>query len=84
MSAARDPAIRGATLSVYLVLFDYLSFWEFRTAKLGSIGRQIDMKKPNVSRAISLLVERGYLVRGQDDGALRTYRLEASPKHDAA
>lgn len=78
--AARDPKIRGSTLSVYIVLFEYLSFWEFRSAKLTSIGRQIGVKKPNVSRAITALARSGYLVRGHGLGSLKTYRLEASPK----
>lgn len=80
VQAAKDPAIRGATLSLYVLLFEYLSAQEHRPAKLASLARELGVKEPMISKSIRILVDRGYLARGQDDGAMRTYLLELSPR----
>ena len=77
--AARDRRIRGVTLSVYITLFDFLTWEEYRPAKLVVVGRRIGLRKPHVSRALSLLVQHGYIARGPDRAQASTYRLEVCP-----
>lgn len=78
--AAKDPAIRGATLSVYVVLFEYLSVHEPRPAKHVAIARQLGVKRPAVTKAFRVLLSRGYIRQGPDDGHMNTYLLDSSPK----
>lgn len=78
--AAQDAHVRGSTLAVYVLLFEYLSAFEPRPAKLLPLSRSLGIKKPAVSKAIRVLLDRGYLSRGPDVGVMHTYRLEFSPK----
>lgn len=87
--AARDGRMRGVEMDVLVILHDWLTDSDFRRIKVSRIADELldnarvtDAKRKsaraNTARAISRLVDLGYLERGEvdsEDGSLRTFRL---------
>jgi DNA-binding transcriptional ArsR family regulator len=60
---------------VFLFLLSRLDFENYIFVPQVEIAKELDMQKPNVSRAISVLVERGILLEGPKVNRSRTFRL---------
>ena len=75
--AALDQAIRGRTMQVYVFLTRQLDVCHFRPIKIGQVSRTMRLERALVSRAVTLLLERGYLEARQDetDDRRRVFRL---------
>ncbi len=85
-AALRDRSLqRRMAFRVYLWLSERLDFAEFRPVKHLAIASDLVMGKQRVCDAITLLVDRGYLVAGEHvrsgPGGVQSYRLaHASPR----
>lgn len=75
VDAGRDPVLAGAPLRVYVVLVSRLDVMTATTIKADALARELGMRPHTVGRAISMLVERGYLGEGRRDGRMRRLRL---------
>lgn len=75
--AALDPAISGRTMQVYVYLIGQLDTYQFRPIKITQTAHVMKIKRPNLSRALTLLIERGYLEaqKDGDDERRHVYRL---------
>lgn len=83
----RDPDLSGAPTRVYLYLIRYLDAIEYRPLKQWAVAQQLKMKRDTISRALSLLVDGGYLELGEWDWDRhsRVYRivLDRAPLTDS-
>lgn len=62
--ASRDPALKGHALTVYVWLTCNLLDWEeYRPLKVEGLSRAIGVSRPTASKALRILVRRGYLAR---------------------
>ncbi len=74
--AKHDRALRGTPLTVYLYLLEVLDFVEPRSRKTSALALELGIKEERVSRALKLLVDRGYLWRSPPQKyQVRDYRL---------
>ncbi len=73
--AMKDLALRGNARDVYLWCYEHLDVVTYRAVKLSAIEVALRMDDSTVARALVLLVERGYLERGDRTDRLWTYRL---------
>lgn len=75
--AANDMRLQGPPLSIYLhLLYEVLDLRDFRSVKRIVLARQLKISEKTAQRALSLLVDRGYIERGPVDVTeARTYRL---------
>lgn len=73
--AAEDDALRGAPLAVYLWLIYRLERYEFRWVKIDGLAYAMKIKTHTASRALKILVRRGYLERRYVERAGYQYRL---------
>lgn len=73
--AATDRALRGRDRQVLLVLAFELDPVQPMPVKHVALAERIGMKRTHVSRSLRHLVRLGYLARGEDEGAIATYRL---------
>lgn len=60
---------------VFLFLLSRLDFENYIFVPQVEIAKELDMKTPNVSRAIKVLVDRGVLLEGPKVNRSRTFRL---------
>lgn len=74
-SAARDRAIRGAPLAVYLHLVYELDPVCFTPIKVASIAHTLHLKDVTCAWALRRLVTARYLERGPKSGRTGMYRL---------
>ena len=75
MSAMQDPTLRGHPREVYIWLHENLDIREFREVKQSVIETDLGLRDSTVYRALTRLVERGYLDPGPIQGRIRSYRL---------
>ena len=73
---AQDKTMTGETLRIWMHLLSRLGFENFVVIKRSEISKELGIKGPNVSRAISKLVKKGLLVRGPKVGHSYAYRLD--------
>jgi DNA-binding MarR family transcriptional regulator len=83
--AARDPTLRGRAFQVYYVLTLQLDTYQFRTIKVTAEARSLRIGRPQLSRALNLLIERGYIEAklDQGDARRRVFRLVPSVSPEA-
>lgn len=74
-TAMQDRALRGQPREVYLWLNEELDVVAYRAVKHSAIQQALGIDDSRIFRALQLLIERGYLDRGERDGRLWTYRL---------
>ena len=67
---ALDKDLSGETFRVLMHLLSTLDFENYILIQQSEIAEKLEMKRPNVSRAIKQLLERGILVKGGRSGAL--------------
>lgn len=72
---ATDRSITGEQWRVLALLMGKLDFENYIHLPQASICEALNMKAPNVSRAIAELVKKGVLVRGPKVGRVGTLRL---------
>lgn len=80
--AANDPALRGATLRVYVWLVtNHLDTQEPRAVKVSGLSVAMKVRRNTVTKALRVLCLRGYLERRNTaDGSLyRVYAVRRSP-----
>lgn len=74
--ASRDRKLKGSPHTVYLWLScNLLDVEEYRPVKLAGIARAIGLDEDTASRAVRLLVTRGYLARRYVSRRGYEYRL---------
>ena len=75
--AALDPSLRGRTFQVYVFLCGQLDSYQFRPIKITAHAHTLRLKRPHLSRALNLLIEKGYIDAKLDenDSRRRVYRL---------
>ena len=74
---ATDKDLKGETYRVLLILLSRLDFENWIQVTQTEISEKLEMKKPNVSKAISILEEKGIILRGPKIG--RTYAFRFNP-----
>jgi DNA-binding MarR family transcriptional regulator len=84
IQAYRDPALKRRDLIVYAFALEALSFYQPRVFKVRAVARASAMHWTHTAACIRRLVQAGYLERGPNDGALRTYLLTQSTRQLAA
>jgi len=72
---ARDKELTLEPKNVLLYLIGRLDFDNYIQVPQIEIAEDLDMKKPHVSRAISLLERKGLLIRGPKVGRSSSFRL---------
>jgi hypothetical protein len=65
----------GETYSVMLHLMSKLSFDNWINVTQAEIGNSLGLARPNVSRAMKVLLEKNIILEGPRKGRCRTYRL---------
>lgn len=75
MEAANDRRLRRDDLRVLVIAHRYLDPYQFRPLKTALIGRHLHLQRSHAARALRRLVAFGFLVAGERDGRLATYRL---------
>ena len=73
---AQDKTMTGETFRVWMHLLSRLGFENFIVIKRAEISKELGIKGPHVSRAVSKLVDKGLLVRGPKVGHSYAYRLD--------
>ena len=73
--ALDDPALGRLARRVYRLAVTALDLQRFAPLELHWLAHRTGADQAHLSRARSLLVERGYLQRGKRDGHRATYRL---------
>jgi CTP-dependent riboflavin kinase len=72
--AARED-VHGETFRVFIYLNARLDFDNLINVPQSEIAKALDMKQPNVSRAIKKLEELGIIIRGEKIGKISAWRL---------
>ena len=72
---AKDKEIYGRTRAVLDYLFSKLGFENYICIQQKEICEALDLKKPNVSSAIKLLIKKGVILPGPKLGRSSSYRL---------
>jgi DNA-binding transcriptional ArsR family regulator len=75
LALAKDRDLNGETWRVFACLVAKLDFENFIHIGQVDICNELEMKAPNVSRAIARLRTKGILIEGPTVGRSRTYRL---------
>lgn len=75
IAMAKDKTLTGETMRVLFHLLGKLNFENFILIQQIDIATELDLKKPNVSRAIKTLVERGIILEGPKVNRSRGYRI---------
>jgi DNA-binding transcriptional ArsR family regulator len=70
--------LTGEQLSVLMLVFGKLDFENWLRVSQQEIADQLGMKRPNVTRSMSVLVEKGIIHKGPKVGTSCTYRLDPS------
>jgi predicted transcriptional regulator len=72
---AKDKDLTLEPMRVLHFLMSRLDFENFIQVPQTEICEQLEMKKPNVSKAVKLLVEKGIIIRGPKVGHSSSWRL---------
>ena len=72
---AMDKELTGENYRVLLLLLSRLDFENWIQVTQSEITQKLQMKKQNVSRAISLLEQKGIILRGPKVGRSNAFRL---------
>ena len=72
---AQDKTMTGETLRIWMHLMSRLGFENFIVIRGSELSKELGIKPPHISRAISKLVKKGLLVRGPKVGHAYAYRL---------
>lgn len=75
MKIAEDKDLKGETLRVFLYAIGKLDFENYLRLKQDEIAQALNLKKPNVSRAMKLLETKGVLQRGPKVAQSYTWRM---------
>lgn len=75
---AKDKELVGETLRVFLYVCSRLDFENYIQMPQQEIVQDLDMDKSNVSKAMSLLEDKGILLRGPRVGKVYVWRLNPS------
>lgn len=76
LHAVRNPAVsKGVSLKVYAELHETLTIAEFRAVKAWYIADLLKVDRSAVQYALTDLVDRGYLERGDMLGNCFTFRI---------
>lgn len=77
--ATMDPALRGWPIHVLFYLHTILDVGEDRHIKAWFVAQEIGAKRRSVTRALRLLVDKGYLRMGKTaEGNVGSYRIVAT------
>lgn len=77
---ARDRELTGRDVQLFLVACEHLDMIDFREMKLVVLEHELQLERSSISRSLTKLVNRGYLVRasGRAKGAPHRYRIPFS------
>lgn len=75
VAAMQDRTLRGNARDVYLWCHEHLDIVQFRPVKHSVIESALQMKDSSIADALQVLIDRGYLDRGERCDRLWTYRL---------
>lgn len=75
LTAAEDVSLRGAPLAVYVWLLTRLDLQRPTSVKIAGVAITLGMKRHTVSRALRVLVVRGYIERRHHGSDGFHYRL---------
>lgn len=75
VAAMQDRALRGNARDVYLWCNEHLDVVQYRSVKHSVIESALHMKDSSVADALQVLIDRGYIDRGERMDRLWTYRL---------
>lgn len=73
---AKDRTMTGEQWRVLSFLMSRLDFENYIYAPQTEVAKELGMKKPNVSRAVTALIQRGIIHRGPKVGSAQTMRLD--------
>ena len=73
---ARDRDITGETFRVFLGVLEHLDYENKFEMTLKDLAANLGMHRQNVSKAITLLVKKGYLKVEKTIGSVKFYRLD--------
>lgn len=76
---ATDKDLKGETYRVLLLLLSRLNFENWIQITQNEISEKLEIRKPHVSRAITLLEEKGIILRGPKVG--RSYAFRLNPNY---
>lgn len=68
--------LTGEQLSVFMHMFSKMDFENYLIISQKDIAKDLNLKQPNVSRAVKKLVEKGIIHEGPKAGTNKTYRLD--------
>ena len=74
---ATDEHLQGNDHRVLWLLFSYLDMKNYISINQMDIAEKLNMKKTNVSRSISTLIDRGIIIKGPRVGKGFTYILNS-------
>ena len=72
---AKDKDLTGELLRIWLHLMGTLGFENFVIVNCTQIAKELNIKQPNVSRAMKKMVQKGLLLQGPRNGRFSSYRL---------
>lgn len=72
---AKDKSISLEAKNVILYLLSKLDFENFISLPHKKIAEELNMQKPNVSRAMKLLVQKQIVIEGPKENRSHTYRI---------
>lgn len=72
---AKDGELTLEPTKVLMFLFGQLSFENYLHISQKDIAEALGMQKPNVSRAMKLLIAKGIILDGPKVGRMKSYRL---------
>lgn len=68
--------LSGEQMNVLFLIFGKLDFENWLRLSQKEIADELGMKRPNVSRAMKVLTQKGIIHRGPKVGTMLTYRLD--------
>lgn len=80
LRASVDRRLRRDEYRALIQLQRELDWEQYRPFKVAVLARALRLDRGNTARAIRQLVRFGYLVEGERDGSLRSFRL-CTPPH---
>lgn len=82
LHAARNPEVTGIGMKVFTLLHGTLSETEMKPVFTWSTAERLHVDQSSVNRALTHLMELGYLVRGERNGQCFNYRLALPTNED--
>jgi len=71
---AKDKELNGQTMRVFMLVLSELDFENYINIKQVEIAKQLEMHKPDVSKAMRLLVDKGIILKVKQ-GTTTGYKL---------